>query len=152
MRRGIAGHDSALTRRIGRQAGHSIDNRSTHHLCFFDIPSAGCPKRKPDAAAAECSGMLEIGRGRKPTRRQRRSGQPCLWANMEWALMDFPGTHDIAEYESRTNYMLSKYDMATLGTYDLAKSSALVMDVLRTTRACDRWRHIAREPVLRAAG
>jgi hypothetical protein len=49
--------------------------------------------------------------------------------------MDFPGTHDIVEYESRTNYMLPKYDMATLGTYDLAKFSAsLVMDVLRTTR------------------
>lgn len=31
--------------------------------------------------------------------------------------------------------MLPKYDMATLGTYDLAKFSAsLVMDVLRTTR------------------
>jgi MEDS: MEthanogen/methylotroph, DcmR Sensory domain len=54
---------------------------------------------------------------------------------MEWALMDFPGTHDIVEYESRINYMLPKYDMATLGTYDLAKFSAsLVMDVLRTTR------------------
>ena len=49
--------------------------------------------------------------------------------------MDFPGAHDIVEYESRTNYMLPKYDMATLGTYDLAKFRAsLVMDVLRTTR------------------
>ena len=49
--------------------------------------------------------------------------------------MDFPGTHDIVEYESRTNYMLPKYDMATLGTYDLARFSAsLVMNVLRTTR------------------
>jgi len=60
MRRGIAGHDSAPTRCIGRQAGHAIDNRSTPHLSFFYIPSAGRPKRKPDAAAAECSGMLEI--------------------------------------------------------------------------------------------
>jgi hypothetical protein len=55
--------------------------------------------------------------------------------NMEWALMDFPGTHDIVEYESRTDYPLPKYDMATLGTYDLAKLSAsLLMDILRTTR------------------
>ena len=97
----------------GARAGHSIDNRSTPHLRFFYIPSAGCPKRKPDAAAAECSGMLEIRPWEKPTRRQRRSGQTCLWANMEWALMDFPGTHDIVEYESRIDYLLPKYDMAS---------------------------------------
>jgi hypothetical protein len=37
-------------------------------------------------------------------------------SNMEWALMDFPGTHDIVEHESRINYMLPKYDMATVCT------------------------------------
>ncbi len=41
--------------------------------------------------------------------------------------------HDVVEYESRINYMLPKYDMATVCTYDLAKfSAAIVMDVLRT--------------------
>jgi len=41
--------------------------------------------------------------------------------------------HDVVEYESRINYMLPKYDMATVCTYDLTKfSAAIVMDVLRT--------------------
>jgi hypothetical protein len=31
-----------------------------------------------------------------------------LWANMEWALLDFPGVHDIVEYESRLNYIPAK--------------------------------------------
>jgi len=35
---------------------------------------------------------------------------------MEWALEDFPGVHDVAEYESRINYMLPKCDMATACT------------------------------------
>jgi hypothetical protein len=52
---------------------------------------------------------------------------------MEWALHDFPGVHDIVEYESRLNYMLPKYDMATVCTYDLTRFDAtVVMDVLRT--------------------
>jgi hypothetical protein len=56
-----------------------------------------------------------------------------LWANMEWALLDFPGTHDILEYESRVNDVLPNYNMVTVCTYDPTKFSAsLVMDVLRT--------------------
>ena len=56
-----------------------------------------------------------------------------LWANMEWALEDFPGTHDIVEYESRLNYVLPKYNMATVCTYDLAKfNAAVIMDIMRT--------------------
>ena len=34
----------------------------------------------------------------------------------EWALEDFPGVHDVVEYESRINYMLPKCDMATVCT------------------------------------
>ncbi|HEY0569369.1 MAG TPA: MEDS domain-containing protein [Xanthobacteraceae bacterium] len=145
-----------IRRRLGASGARPATRSITAALliCVSSISllpavlSASRTPRLPNAAVC-----LRFGRGRKPTRRQTRSGQTCLWANMGWALMDFPGTHDIVEYESRINYMLPKYDMATLGTYDLAKFSAsLVMDVLRTTRACDRWRHIAREPVLRAAG
>jgi hypothetical protein len=33
-----------------------------------------------------------------------------LVANMEWALEDRPGVHDIVEYETRLNFILPKYD------------------------------------------
>lgn len=33
-----------------------------------------------------------------------------LVANMEWALLDLPGVHDIVEYETRLNYLLPRYD------------------------------------------
>jgi hypothetical protein len=52
---------------------------------------------------------------------------------MEWALTDFPGVHDIVEYESRFNRVLPNYDMITVCAHDLAKFSAsVVMDILRT--------------------
>jgi hypothetical protein len=61
------------------------------------------------------------------------TGITRLWANMEWALEDFPGVHDILEYESRVNDVLPKYNIATVCTYDITKFSAsLVMDILRT--------------------
>jgi hypothetical protein len=106
-----------------------------------------------DAAAAEQNGLLEVrpwenahlSDGRFDQHAmialvegiakdgEKRSGVKRLWANMEWALEDFPGVHDLLEYESRINYMLPKYDMATVCTYDLTKfSAAIVMDVLRT--------------------
>ena len=43
---------------------------------------------------------------------------------MEWGSLDFPGTHDILEYESRLNDVLPSYNMATVCTYDLTKLSA----------------------------
>lgn len=56
-----------------------------------------------------------------------------LVANMEWALQDRPGVHDIVEYESRLNYILPNYDDTVVCTYDLAKfSAAVVMEILRT--------------------
>jgi hypothetical protein len=68
-------------------------------------------------------------------RRDQQSGFGLtrLWANMEWALGDFPGVHDIVEYESRVNYVLPKYDTVTVCTYDVTRFSAsLLMDILRT--------------------
>jgi hypothetical protein len=65
--------------------------------------------------------------------KQRGFGLTRLWANMEWALEDLPGAHDIVEYESRLNYILPNYDQLTLCTYDLKKfSAAVVMDIMRT--------------------
>jgi len=48
---------------------------------------------------------------------QRGPRNDPAMANMEWALLDFPGVHDIVEYESRLNYFLPNYDMATVCTY-----------------------------------
>jgi hypothetical protein len=65
--------------------------------------------------------------------RQKGFGLTRLWANMEWALKDFPGVHDIFEYESRVNYVLPKNDTVTVCTYDVRRFSAsLLIDVLRT--------------------
>jgi hypothetical protein len=65
----------------------------------------------------------------------RSSGFPLtrLWANMEWALDDLPGVHDIVEYETRLNHVLPDYDDVVVCTYDLSKFSApVVMDIMRT--------------------
>jgi MEDS: MEthanogen/methylotroph, DcmR Sensory domain len=56
-----------------------------------------------------------------------------LWANMEWAVEDLPGVHDIVEYETRLNKFLPNYDDVVVCTYDLNKFSApVVMDIMRT--------------------
>jgi hypothetical protein len=65
----------------------------------------------------------------------RSKGFPItrLWANMEWALEDFPGVHDIVEYEARANKFLPQYPAFVVCTYDLNKFSArVVMDIMRT--------------------
>lgn len=60
-------------------------------------------------------------------------GLTRLWANMEWALEDLPGVHQIVEYETRLNEVLPKYNDVVVCTYDLNKFSAgTVMDILRT--------------------
>ncbi len=65
--------------------------------------------------------------------KQQGFGLTRLWANMEWALEELPGVHDIVEYETRLNYILPKYDDVVVCTYDLTKFSAsVVMDILRT--------------------
>ena len=54
-------------------------------------------------------------------------------ANMEWALEDVPGVHDIFEYEVRLNQALPKYHDPIVCTYDLSRFDAsMVIDVMRT--------------------
>jgi hypothetical protein len=60
-------------------------------------------------------------------------GQTRVWANMEWALGEFPGVEDLVEYETRLNYFLPRYNDLVVCTYDLTKFGAgVVMDILRT--------------------
>lgn len=56
-----------------------------------------------------------------------------LIANMEWALEDLPGVHDIVEYETRLNHILPEYHDPVICTYDLSRFDAsMVMDIMRT--------------------
>lgn len=56
-----------------------------------------------------------------------------LVANMEWALEDLPGVHDIVEYETRLNQILPEYHDPVVCTYDLSRFEAnVVMDIMRT--------------------
>lgn len=56
-----------------------------------------------------------------------------LVANMEWALEDLPGVHDIVEYETRLNQVLPDYHDPVICTYDLSRFDAcVVMDIMRT--------------------
>jgi hypothetical protein len=60
-------------------------------------------------------------------------GQTRVWANMEWALGEFPGVEDLVEYETRLNHFLPRYDDLVVCTYDLTQFGAgVVMDILRT--------------------
>ncbi|MGH8164680.1 MAG: MEDS domain-containing protein, partial [Rhodanobacteraceae bacterium] len=52
---------------------------------------------------------------------------------MEWGLVDLPGIDDVMEFETRGNYVASKYEDPVICAYDLTKFSAsVVMDALRT--------------------
>lgn len=65
---------------------------------------------------------------KKPTGKLTR-----LVANMEWALEDLPGVHDIVEYESRLNHILPEYHDPVICTYNLSRfDSGMVMDIMRT--------------------
>lgn len=56
-----------------------------------------------------------------------------LIANMECALEDLPGVHDIVEYETRLNHVLPEYHDPVVCTYDLSRFDAsIVMDIMRT--------------------
>jgi hypothetical protein len=60
-------------------------------------------------------------------------GQTRVWANMEWALGEFPGVEELVEYETRINCLLPRYDDLVVCAYDLTKFGAgVMMDVLRT--------------------
>ena len=107
-----------------------------------------------DVAAAEARGQLEVRRWQEAylmdghfdqfrmieTIRQaldpdlKAPGKRTrLVANMEWALEDLPGVHDILEYETRLNHVLPDYDDPVICTYDVSRFEAsVVMDILRT--------------------
>jgi MEDS: MEthanogen/methylotroph, DcmR Sensory domain len=54
-------------------------------------------------------------------------------AQMEWALVEMPGTDDLIEFETRVNYVVPKYDDAVICSYDLTRFPAsTVMYALRT--------------------
>jgi hypothetical protein len=60
-------------------------------------------------------------------------GLTRVWAEMEWALEDLPGVHDLVEYEARLNEILPNYDNVVVCVYDITRFSAsVVMDALRT--------------------
>lgn len=107
-----------------------------------------------DVAAAEAGGLLEvqewhntylkdghfdqhlmietllkaIGPGNAPPGKMSRN-----IANMEWALEDRPGVHDIVEYEARLNQALPAQHDPVVCTYDLSRFDAgIVIDILRT--------------------
>jgi hypothetical protein len=77
--------------------------------------------------------MLELIQEVLKNGRSRGFPMTRLWANMEWALDELPGVHDIVEYETRLNYFLPNYDDIVVCTYDLNRFSApVVMDIMRT--------------------
>lgn len=107
-----------------------------------------------DVAAAEAGGQLEvqewgdtylkdghfdqhlmidmllkaIGPGNAPPGKMSRN-----IANMEWALEDRPGVHDVVEYEARLNQALPAQHDPVVCTYDLSRFDAgIVVDILRT--------------------
>ena len=126
-----------------------------------------------DAAAAEQNGLLEVrswenahlSDGRFDQHAmialvegiakdgEKRSGVTRLWANMEWALEDFPGVHDLLEY--RVAHQLHAAEIRHGHCVHLRLGE--VQRRHRHGRAAhasesDRRRHPAGEPVLRAAG
>jgi hypothetical protein len=113
----------------GDKAFHIVDpDLRAEHLRRLE--HAGIP-----VAAAERRGQLEVRRWEEAYLRDghfdqyrmlalieevltggKAQGFPLtrLVANMEWALEDRPGVHDIVEYEARLNYVLPKYDDAVV--------------------------------------
>jgi hypothetical protein len=59
--------------------------------------------------------------------------QTDFLAQMEWALVDLPGVDDLIEFESRVNYVITKYPGTVICAYDLSKFGAsTVISALRT--------------------
>ena len=107
-----------------------------------------------DTAAAEAQGRLEIQHWQETYIKDGRFDQHQMIvalqeaiapgkaapgkisrniANMEWALEDLPGVHDIVEYEVRLNQALPKHHDPFVCTYDLSRFDAsMVIDVMRT--------------------
>lgn len=53
--------------------------------------------------------------------------------NMEWALEDLPGVHDLLEYETRLNQFLPHHRDPVVCCYDISRfDAAVVIDIMRT--------------------
>jgi hypothetical protein len=119
------------TERFRRLAGTGVDTAAIEESGQLKVRSwenAYLTRRRFDQHA-----MIALIEDVANARANRGTGVTRVWANMEWAVSDFPGVHDIVEYESRLNLMPPQYDMATVRVYDLDRFSAsLVMDILRT--------------------
>ena len=107
-----------------------------------------------DVASAEAEGQLEVRRWQEAYLKddhfdqyrmietikdaldpaKKRPGKLTrLVANMEWALEDLPGVHDIVEYETRLNQVLPRYHDPVVCTYDLSRfDGSIVIDIMRT--------------------
>jgi hypothetical protein len=117
--------------RLGRLAGAGIDVASAEAGGQLELRPWESAYLRP--GRFDQYAMIQLLEEFAKISAQTDTGITRLWANMEWALLDFPGVHDIVEYESRLNDVLPKYDMAVVCSYDVAKFSAsVVMDILRT--------------------
>jgi hypothetical protein len=77
--------------------------------------------------------MIQFLKDKIPLAKQMGLTTTRLWASMGWALEDFPGVHDILEYEARVNAVLPSQDLIAVCTYDVRKFSAsIIIDILRT--------------------
>jgi hypothetical protein len=107
-----------------------------------------------DTAAAEKLGQLEVRNWRETYLKDGRFDQDLMIktllkmiapgnappgkisrniANMEWALEDRPGVHEIVEYEARLNQALPEQHDPVVCTYALSPVDARVaIDILRT--------------------
>jgi hypothetical protein len=132
----------------GDRAFHVVDpGHRAEHLRRLEV--AGI-----DVADAESTGQLEVRRWQDAylkddcfdqwrmidtikealdPAKKRPGALTRLVANMEWALEDLPGVHDIVEYETRLNHVLPDYHDPVVCTYDLSRFPAsVVMDIMRT--------------------
>jgi hypothetical protein len=74
-------------------------------------------------------GLIEEGLQRN----RERYGLTRAVGNMEWALEPAPGVTDIVEYETKLNYIVTKYPDPLVCVYDVNRhSGSVVMDILRT--------------------
>ena len=107
-----------------------------------------------DTAAAEAGGQLEVLDWRDTYLKDGRFDQHLMIAtlldiiapgkaapgkisrniaNMEWALEDRPGVHDIVEYEARLNAALPAQHDPVVCVYDLSQfDGAAVIEIMRT--------------------
>lgn len=75
--------------------------------------------------------MIELVKG---TIAKQRPGEVTRFVgNMEWALKDLPGVHDLLEYETRLNQFLPAHRDPVICCYDLSRFDAgIVIDIMRT--------------------